>query len=126
MGLLKAEQKGVSLTGLLVVCVILGVVGILAAKIVPEVIEYYSILKDVKATAQDPGLRGARLQDIKIAYAKRASIDNITAIAPDDLDISKDGDEIVIEFAYSKKIPLFANASLVLDFAGSSSQQKDE
>lgn len=125
MGQLKTRQKGVSLTGLLTVCVVLGVVGILAAKIVPEVIEYYSIVKDVKATAQDPGLRSASLQEVKIAYAKRASIDNISAIKADDLDISKDGDQLVIAFSYAKKIPLFANASLVLDFENSTAQAQE-
>lgn len=118
----KSRQRGVTLTGLIVAVIILGLAGVLAAKVVPEVIEYYAVVKDVKATVNDPGLRGASLQEIKIAYAKRAGIDNITAVNPNDLDISKDGDQLVIGFAYSKKIPLFANASLLLDFDYSSDQ----
>jgi hypothetical protein len=38
-----------------------------------------------------------------------------------DLEISKDGGDTVISFAYTKKIPLFANVSLLIDFAASSS-----
>lgn len=122
MAILKAEQKGVTLSGLLVVVVLLGIIGVLAAKIVPEVIEYYAIVKNVKAVVNDPGARGVSIQEVKINYAKRAGIDNITAVNPNDLEISKDGDQLVIGFAYSKKIPLFANASLLLDFEYSTDQ----
>ena len=36
-----------------------------------------------------------------------------------ELEIGKDGGEVVISFAYAKKIPLFANVSLLIDFAAS-------
>jgi Tfp pilus assembly major pilin PilA len=122
MVLLNKKQKGVTLTGLLVICVILGVAGILAAKVLPVVIEYYAIVKNVKAVANDSNMKGASIPEIKLGYAKRAEIDNISDIKRDDLDISKDGDQLVIGFAYAKKIPLFANASLVLDFEHSTDQ----
>jgi hypothetical protein len=120
MSLLMARQKGVTLTGLLLVCALLGATGILAAKVVPVVLEYFAVVKDVKAVAHDPGMRGASIPEIKMAYIKRSSIDNISDVKAEDLDISKDGDQLVIGFAYSKKIPLFANVSLVLDFENSS------
>jgi Domain of unknown function (DUF4845) len=122
MALLNMKQKGVTLTGLLVICVILGMAGILAAKVVPVVIEYYAIIKDVKGVVSDPGMKGASIPEIKLAFSKRAGIDNISDVKAEDLDISKDGDQLVIGFSYAKKIPLFANASLVLDFEHSTDQ----
>jgi Domain of unknown function (DUF4845) len=122
MTLQNRKQKGVTLTGLLVICVILGMAGILAAKVVPVVIEYYAIVKNVKAVANDSNMKGASIPEIKLGYAKRAEIDNISDIKRDDLEISKDGDQLVIGFSYAKKIPLFANASLVLDFEHSTDQ----
>lgn len=124
MRLSKKKQKGMSITGLLTVCAILGMGGVLAAKIVPEVSEYMDVLREVKAVAADPAVRGS-VRDIKVAFSKRADVSYIKSITAEDLDISKDGDQVVITFAYSKKIPLFANASLVLDFEGASSQQKE-
>ena len=118
---LKARQKGISLSGILTTCVILGLVAILAAKVVPAVSEYTDILREVKAVANDPSMHGASVRDIKVAFAKRAEVDYIQSITAEDLDITKDDDRIVIAFAYSRKIPLFYNASLVLDFEGSSS-----
>jgi hypothetical protein len=34
--------------------------------------------------------------------------------------VTKDRGNVVIAFAYEKKVPLFSNISLVIDFAGSS------
>jgi hypothetical protein len=39
-------------------------------------------------------------------------------IKANDLDITKEGDKIVISYAYQKKIPILDNVSLVIDFAG--------
>ena len=125
MELLKARQKGVSIIGLLSICFVLGFIAVLGAKVVPAVSEYMDIVRAVKAVAADPAVRGS-VHDIKVSFAKRADVAYIKSITANDLDISKDGDQVVISFAYSTKIPLFANASLVLDFEGSSSQQKEE
>ena len=53
------------------------------------------------------------------AFERRSSIDNITAVTPGELEITKDGGDVVISFAYAQKIPLFANVSLLIDFAAS-------
>jgi hypothetical protein len=41
-------------------------------------------------------------------------------VKPQDLEITKEGNEIVVSFAYEKRIPLFYNISVLIDFAGSS------
>jgi hypothetical protein len=126
MGLSKTRQAGISVVMLLVIAGILGFIAVLAAKVVPEVSEYMDILREVKAVAADPSVRGGSVRDIKIAYSKRADVNYIKSVTAEDLDISKDGDTVVISFEYSKKIHLVANASLVLDFQGSSSAQAEE
>jgi hypothetical protein len=117
------RQRGVTLTGLLMGAALLGVVSFFVMKLFPDVTDYLAVVKDVKATAQDPASREMSISDIRVAYSKRAEIDNIRGLDPADLDITKENGEVVINFAYSRKIPLFANASLVLDFEGSSAKK---
>lgn len=124
MRVLMKRQQGITLTGVLVVGMLLALLASTGLKIAPDVIDYFAILKDAKATAQDSSLQGASLAEIRRAIEKRIQIDAVTSITGKDLDISKEGNEIVIAFAYTKKIPLFANASLLLDFEGSSSGTK--
>ncbi len=120
---LSVRQRGVTLTGLLMGVALLGIVAFFVMKLFPDITDYLAIVKDVKATAQDPASREMSISDIRTAYSKRAEIDNVKGIEPADLDISKENGEVVITYAYSRKIPLFANASLVLDFEGSSAKK---
>lgn len=113
-------QRGITLTGLLTGGAILFVVALLGMKVTPAWIEYGKIKQAVEATAKDTALRGASVGEVRVAYSKRAEINQISEITAKDLDISKDGDQLVIDFAYEARVPLFANASLLFEFQGSS------
>lgn len=113
------RQRGVALSGLLFWGFIIVVLALLAMKLTPGVIEYYKIKKSVKSVAA--AAAGQTVPEIRNAFGRYADIEDIKDIEPTDLDISKEGNEIVIAFAYEKRIPLFANVSLLIDFQGSSS-----
>ncbi|MRR50060.1 MAG: DUF4845 domain-containing protein [Rhodocyclaceae bacterium] len=113
------KQKGLSLIAMIIVGVFLALALLVGAKVLPAVTEYYSIKQSVLAIVKDPALKGGTVSDLRKAYEKRAETQSITSVTASDLDIAKDGGELVIGFAYSPKIPLFANVSLVLDFQGS-------
>jgi hypothetical protein len=122
MSVNRISQRGISLSGLLVWGVIIALVAITAMKVVPEVIEYTKILSSIKAVAQDPGLKQASVGDVRKAYERRAIVDQIAAITSQDIDISKDGNNLVLSFAYTKRIPLFGPVSLLIDFEGSTAK----
>lgn len=117
------SQRGVSLNGLMIGSVIFALVALLTMKVLPEWIEYGKILRVVKATAGDSSLKEATIPDVRAAYDKRADIDVIKSVTGQDIDVSKEGGELVISFAYTKKVPLFYNVSLVFDFEGSSAKK---
>ena len=112
-------QRGVTISGLLIWCVIIAVVALLGMKVLPTVMEYYKTLKDAKATVSNLQ-PGATVADVRKAYANYANIDNLE-LKPEELEITKDGNQIVISFAYDKKIPLFLNVNLLIEYQGSTS-----
>jgi Domain of unknown function (DUF4845) len=115
------RQRGVSLSGLLMVIAILVPVVLLGLKVTPSVIEYFQILKAVKSVGQDAGLKGGSVNDIRVAYVRHMQVSNFTKVEPTDLEITKgDTGELVIKFAYQDKVPLFANVSIAIDYEGSS------
>lgn len=115
------HQRGVTLSGLLIWGFIIAVVALLGIRVAPEVIDYYKIKKIVASTAANAN--GKTVPEIRAIFEKYADVDHIQTITPADLDISKEGNEVVIAFAYEKRIPLFLNVSLLIDFQGSSSQR---
>ena len=116
-------QRGVSLNGLMVAAVIFGLLALGVMKVAPELIEFGQIKKAIVATASDPALKDASVAKIREAYSKFAEIDNIKRVGPNDIDVTKDGSDVVISFAYTTKIPLFSYVSLVFDFEGNSKQK---
>ncbi len=113
-------QRGVALSGLIFWGIVLVLVAVLGMKVAPTVIEYYKILKDAKATVAKVGPE-ATVADVRIAFDRFAEIDMLQ-FSGKDLEISKDGGKVVIEFAYEKRIPLFWNVSLVIDYQGSTKE----
>jgi len=108
------REAGVSLSGLIVVLVVLGALALVAMKVFPAWAEYRSIKNAiVQAKAAGGGNR-----EMQQAFERNAEINNITAISSRDLVITRDNGEAEVSFAYEKRIPLAGNVSLLIDFAG--------
>ena len=116
-------QRGFTLSKLLLFCVIAGFVALLAAKLVPEYLEFYKIKSNVVAVAQEANSNpNATVADIRRGFERRAEIDHIKNFSSADLDISKEGSRVVVEFAYERKVHLFGHINVLIDFSGSSGE----
>ncbi|MEX5748010.1 DUF4845 domain-containing protein [Massilia sp. X63] len=109
-----ARQSGISLTGLILVLVVLGVAAVFALKLVPTYTEY-SAIKDAIVRAKEAG---GTPREIQVAFDKNAGINNVTAIRGRDLTITREDGETQVSFAYEKRVPLMGNVSLLIDYAG--------
>lgn len=114
-------QRGVSLSGLFVGLFILILVALLGMKLIPAYMEFGTAKNAIQAIARDR--QTGTPQEIRRAFDSRAAIDDITAVKASDLEISKEGGEVVISFAYRKEVPLFWNVGVYMDFAASSKGQ---
>jgi hypothetical protein len=115
---MKKNQKGVSLSGLMLWGFVLAMVALVVIKIAPTAIEYYKIQKAIKSVAA-AAAASATVPELRAAYSKFAEIDHISDVRPEDLDITKEGNQIVISFAYDKRIPLFGPVSLLIEYHAS-------
>lgn len=111
------NQRGVALSGLMFWSIVLILVAVLGMKVTPTFIEYQKILKDIKATAAKAG-PDSTVADIRKSFDKFAEVDTLDFKASQ-LDITKENGKVVISFEYEKRIPLFMNVSLLIDYKGS-------
>ena len=116
------KQRGITLTGLIVILVLLGMGALLGFKLFDPYVQYFTIKKTFKTLAQNPELRSGTRKEIQNAYQRYSLIDSITSISEEDIEVRKDGNTIVISANYSVKVPLVANISLLVDFAPSSAK----
>ncbi len=114
------NQRGLSMTTLLVVAVVVIFGAIGGMKVGPAYMEYAKIRKAVSAVALEG--RSGTVADVRKGFDRRAAIDDIDVISGSDLEVSKEGGDVVVSFAYSKKVGLVGNVSLLIEFAGASNQ----
>ncbi len=117
---MQRRQKGMSAIGILLILILVVFAALVGMRVTPAYIEYFAIKKAIASIAQSGDLRGGSVADVRKAFERHQAIDDFTSVGPQDLEISKDGGEVVISFAYEKRVPLFYNISLVIEFAGSS------
>jgi hypothetical protein len=115
-----SKQRGVSLSGFLIVAAILIFIGMAGLKIIPAFMNDGRVKHIFVAIANDPEMQKATPRDIRMSYSNRATIDGLTVIQPDEITIAKDGERLVLSASYSVAIPLAGNASLLLEFSPSS------
>jgi hypothetical protein len=110
-----ARQRGLSLVSLIFVGVIVVFLLVIGAKAVPAMTEYFAIDRAVQKVAGE----GQTVRDIRSAFDRYATVDDIKSIYGKDLDITKDGDRVIVSYSYQYSIPILDNVRIVIDFAGS-------
>lgn len=109
------RQAGISLMGLISILIVIMVVALFGMKIIPSYMEFRSMKNAIQAIAREK--QGASPADVRRAFENRAAIDDYSSVNAKDLDISKQGNETVIAFAYRKEVPLFTGVALCIDYA---------
>ena len=116
----KTRMQGVSILGLVFVLIVLIFAALLGFKLIPPILEYRAMKGAIVAIARER--QNASVADIRRAFESRQAIDDFQAVKPADLDISKQGNQVVIAFAYRKEVHLFGNVGLYLDFSANSQE----
>jgi hypothetical protein len=114
----RRMQRGVTITSLVIGLVVVIFAALLGFKLVPPYMEFRAIKGAIQAIARER--QGGSVADIRRAFESRQAIDDFQAVKAADLDISKQGNQVVIAFAYRKEVPLFANVGVYLDFTANS------
>jgi Tfp pilus assembly protein PilE len=107
-------ERGISLSGLILVLAVLGVVAVVAMKVLPA----YGENRTIQAAIVKAKADGGTSAEMQRAFEKNAEINGFDAVRGRDLVITRDNGEPEISYAYQKRIPLVSNVSLVIDFAG--------
>ena len=114
---MRKGQGGVTVMGLLLVLVLFILVALFAMKVLPSFMEFRTAKSAIDAVAKQGTTNSA---EVRRAFENRATIDNIVSVRPQDLEITRDGNSVVIAFAYRKEIPLFTGVGLYIDYAADS------
>jgi hypothetical protein len=111
----KSSQRGVTFLGMLFVGGILAAAGVVMAQVFPTFLEYQAVSKAVNKSKD-----GGSVAEVRALFDKAAQIDDIKSIGGKDLEVTKEGEKVVIRFAYERQIHLTGPAWLTMKYTGRS------
>ena len=115
---MRRQERGVTLLGLLFWAVLVGFAGLVTIKVLPTLNEYYTIRSTIDKIAKTnpptvAAVRGEFDRQQQIEYS-------ISSISSKDLEVTKEGERVVISFAYDKQIALMGPVYLLIKYEGRS------
>jgi len=113
----KFSQRGLSLSALMMWGIVIALVSILGMRVVPSAIEYYKLKQNIEKTVAQSNANST-VADVRKTFDRFAQVDYLEFNAQE-LDITKENGQIIISFSYEKKLPLFGNVSLLIDYSAS-------
>jgi hypothetical protein len=117
---MPVQQRGLGFGGFVFGAFLLVLVSIFGLKLIPVYIQNAQINTVFAEIVRDPNMEKASPREIRNSFDRRASIDAITSIKSDDIEIASGGGRLELSASYSVKVPLFGNASILLEFNPSS------
>jgi hypothetical protein len=115
------KQRGITLLGLLLWAIIVGMAALVGLRVFPTVNEYLTIQRTVNKIAQSGA---STVPEIRTAFDKQKDVEySIASISGKDLEITKENERIVIGFEYDKEVPLFDPVFLLIKYKGRSAPQ---
>jgi hypothetical protein len=111
----KSRQRGLSFFSLIFILAVLGGIGALVLQALPSFLEYEAAIKAINRAKDE-----ATVAAVRSAFDRSAQVDNISSISGKDLEVTKEGDHVVVSFAYEKQFHMFGPAFLLLKYAATS------
>jgi hypothetical protein len=117
----RTRHAGLTLIGFIFVAAVLAIFVAVGARVTPAYIEYYSVQKSLEKTlaeAKDP----TSAVDVRKAFDRYVSTDYIDSVNARDLEVTKEGNQVTLSVAWTRKLHLVGNMSLFLDFEASATR----
>lgn len=114
----SGPERGITLIGLLFWASFISMSALIALRVVPTVNEYYTIKRAVTKVA---ATGGNTVPEIRAAFDRHKEVEYaITSLSGRDLEITKEGETIVVSFAYAREIEVIGPVSLLIRYSGNS------
>ncbi len=113
------SQSGATLIGVMVGGAVLVALLLVGLKLIPVISEFMGVKRSIAAVVAGANPQTATVSELRSAFSKRAMVDDVTTVSASDLDSTKEDGRIVISVEYARKVKLFGNVSLLIDFNAS-------
>ncbi|HEX8012599.1 MAG TPA: DUF4845 domain-containing protein [Casimicrobiaceae bacterium] len=114
----RDRQSGLTIIGFIFVAAVVLSLAMIGFRVVPSYIEYFTVEKTLKQTLMN-AREGATLAQLRSDFDLKASADYIDSVRGRDLELTREGNELVLTASWTNTLHLVGNVSLLLEFEAS-------
>ena len=111
----RHSQSGITILGFVFVTAVVLVIALVGFRVLPAYIEYYSVKKALEQSLGEVRDLGTTTE-LRRSFQKKVDAGYIESVDGRDVDVKKIGNDYVATVAWSRKLHLVGNASLLIDF----------
>jgi len=111
-----SKQKGLSYLGWLILLSVCGFFLLLTFRLGPVYLDDRFVSETLKTLGQDPAFPGMTVGEIRSKMGKTFTINNIRGKAVQAVKVKKTSKKTLVSIEYEERIPVLANADVVLSF----------
>ena len=108
------NERGLSMTGFLFTTIVVIVIALVAFRVGPSYIEYFTVQKALDATMQD--VPNPTAAEIRRSMDRRLSADYVDSVNAGEVLVGREGNLIVATLSWQKILHMIGNASILLEF----------
>ncbi len=114
------SERGLSMIGFLFTTAVIIVAALIAFRVGPSYIEYFTVQKALDQTMQD--VQDPTAAAIHTSMDRRLSADYVDSVNASDVVVTREGNKIVATMSWQKVLHMIGNASILLDFEARSTR----
>ncbi len=109
-------QRGMTLIGWMLVLAIGGFFLVLAVRLVPVYLEYFSVASSVNSLKDEPGIIKKSPQKLRDLLGRRFDVNDVENVTPKDVRIKRQGGQTTVDVKYQVQVPMMGNVDALVRF----------
>ena len=109
-----ARERGLSMTGFLFTTTVIIIFALVAFRVGPSYIEYFTVQKALDQTMQE--VQSPTVTEIRRSMDRRLGADYVDAVSAGDVLVGREGNTIVATVSWQRILHMIGNASILLEF----------
>ncbi|MDX1253470.1 MAG: DUF4845 domain-containing protein [Gammaproteobacteria bacterium] len=110
------KQRGLTAIGFVLLLGLIAFFAALAIKLAPLYLENFEVSSVLKSVAQESDIGSKSVADIKDSIMKKLSINDVSRVTKDDIEVSKEDGKLRVTISYEARVPMVGNIDIVANF----------
>ena len=114
----RDRQAGLTIVGFVLVAAVVMTIAMIGFRVLPSYIEYFSVEKTLKQTLLN-SRDGVTPNEFRRDFDLKASANYIDSVRGTDVELTREGNELIASASWTTTLHLVGNVSLLLEFEAS-------